>query len=268
MIRSRLLALVAVCLPATLVAQSPAAQSPAAPTFMPTDAQILAFIQNLPITNASPFAPLINGLLSDTAGHMRMAPHPAASAADSARAAAIVRTARTALAPYRDVAAAQRDGFVRMMPWLEEQVIYHYNNLQNAQMTAAAFDAAKPTSLLYRKDAKGAMVLVGAMYTAPGTLSDSALDARLPLGIAHWHQHVNFCGMKFDVASKVAQSSDGETAKRWLAIETKEACDAEGGLFLPRLFGWMAHVNVFAGDDPQTIWGHEGRDQMHMHSHH
>ena len=37
------------------------------------------------------------------------------------------------------------------------------------------------------------------------------------------------------------------------------------GRFVPRLFGWMAHVYLFAGDDPAAIWGGEARDHMHVH---
>ena len=40
---------------------------------------------------------------------------------------------------------------------------------------------------------------------------------------------------------------------------------AAGGRFVPRLFGWMAHVYMFGGDDPLTIWGGEHADHMHMH---
>ena len=38
-------------------------------------------------------------------------------------------------------------------------------------------------------------------------------------------------------------------------IVTKGACDAVGGRFFPRLFGWMVHVNAFESDDPRVIWG-------------
>ena len=47
-------------------------------------------------------------------------------------------------------------------------------------------------------------------------------------------------------------------------IATKAACDAVDGVFHDTLFGWMLHANVFAGNDPKTIWGddHAGHD-MH-----
>jgi hypothetical protein len=233
-----------------------------------TDAQVFWFLQNLPPESARPLGSLINALLSDTAGHMRMAERRPASASDSLRAAGVVRTMRTALSPYVDVAAAVRDGYQLFMPWLDDQVIYHYNNMQNAGAARAGFDAARPTSLLYRKDATGGKVLVGAMYTAPATSTPDELDARLPLGVAWWHQHVNFCAMRPSVAVEGIKQNDRTTFARWLAIETPDACTAAGGLFVPQLFGWMVHVNAFDGDAPGAIWGTEGKDHMHMHHGH
>lgn len=233
-----------------------------------TDAQVFWFLQNLPPESAKPLGGLVNALLSDTAGHMRMAEPRAATPADSARAQGIVRTMRAALAPYRDVAAAERDGYVQFMPWLEDQVIYHYNNLRHAAEARTAFDPAKPTSLLYRKDSSGTKVLVGAMYTAPAAATPDELDARLPLGVAHWHQHVNFCAMRPSLAAEGVRNGDAATFGKWLAIDTAEACTAAGGLFIPQLFGWMAHVNAFDGEEPGTIWGTEGRDHMHRHHGH
>jgi hypothetical protein len=218
------------------------------------------------VVNAPSFAPLINALLGDTAAHMRMAPARPATAADSARAAEAVRTVRSALARYADVAAAERDGYERFLPWLAEQSVYHYNNVRHAIAAAARTDLARPSSLLYRKDADGRLRLVGAMYTAPAGATPDELDARLPLGIAHWHKHVDFCGPRIDPRTLASQPTDSATLARWLAIDTREACAAAGGVFLPELFGWMAHVNAFDADTPAEIWGGHGRDHMHMHS--
>jgi hypothetical protein len=33
------------------------------------------------------------------------------------------------------------------------------------------------------------------------------------------------------------------------------------------MFGWMAHVYMFASDDPKVIWG-EGHGSMDVHMHH
>jgi len=246
---------------------APAAAQTVAPLRI-TDAQVFWFLQNLPPESAKSLGSLINALLSDTVGHMSMADTRVASAADSVRAANIVATMRTSLAAYRDVSAAEKDGYALFMPWLEDQVVYHYNNMANAGAARSGFDAAKPTSLLYRKDARGAKVLVGAMYTAPATATPDDLNARLPLGFAHWHQHVNFCAMRPQVAMDGLTRNDSTAFAKWLAIETPEACTAAGGVFVPQLFGWMAHVNAFSGETPGAVWGSEGRDHMHMHRGH
>ena len=223
----------------------------------------LSLLQDLQVINAPELAPAINGLLSDTTSHMRMAERRVATPADSLRAARIVSDSRAALLRYTDVAVAEHEGYVKFLPWLEDQDTYHYNNVQNVFATISTFDAAKPSSLLYRK-VNGKLALIGAMYTAmPGSTLDQ-LDARLPLGVAHWHEHVNFCGPQPETVrdSKVV---DGIAVARWLAITSRAECTAAGGRFVPRLFGWMAHVYMFGGDDPLTIWGGEHADHMHMH---
>lgn len=39
------------------------------------------------------------------------------------------------------------------------------------------------------------------------------------------------------------------------SIATEAACKAEGGKWLPSLFGWMVHVNAWAGD-PRRVFEH------------
>ena len=241
---------------ATVWAQEPATQAP-------RGLRALALLQDLQIVNAPQLAPAINGLLSDTTSHMRMAERRVASAADSGRARRIVETSRNALARYKDVTVAEQEGYVKFLPWLEEQDIYHYNNIQNVLSSLSAFDAGTPSSLLYRKE-NGKLILVGAMYTALPGSTPADLDARLPLGVAHWHEHVNFCGPKTQ-AVRDAKQIDGAEVAKWLTITTREECTAAGGQFVPRLFGWMAHVYMFGGDDPLTIWGGEHADHMRMH---
>ncbi|CAN5292057.1 hypothetical protein BH09GEM1_BH09GEM1_03090 [soil metagenome] len=257
--------LIARSLTALLLGAIPAmaqqATQPEAPR--PSGIRALSLLQDLQIINAPQLGPAINGLLSDTTSHMRMAERRLATAADSSRARSIVTASRAALSKYADVAVAEQEGYVKFLPWLEEQDMYHYNNIQNVFISISTFDATRPASLLYRKE-NGRMVLVGAMYTAlPGSTADE-LDARLPIGVAHWHEHINFCGPK-SVAARDAKQVDGADVARWLTITTREECNAAGGQFVPRLFGWMAHVYMFGGDDPLTIWGGEHADHMHMH---
>ena len=266
---SRLVPLCRAALAYVAVASAPAAAqqpTPASPP-RPPSIQLLILLQSLQVANAPELAPAINGLLSDTTSHMRMAERRTATMSDSARAAVIVTESRAALARYADVSVAEKEGYVKFLPWLEEQDMYHYNNVQNVFATMSTFDATRPSSLLYRKE-NGRMVLLGAMYTAmPGSTPDQ-LDARLPLGVAHWHEHVNFCGPKPDSVRAAAAKADGASVARWLAITSREECTAAGGTFLPRLFGWMAHVYMFGGNDPMTIWGAEHGDHMRLHDHH
>jgi hypothetical protein len=232
---------------------------------LPSDAEVHQLLQSMRVANAPALAPLVNALLSDTSAHMRPAPRRQASPADSARAAATLAVIRASLARYGDVAAAERDGYVRFLPWLPGQAIVHYNHLPNAIAANRRMDATRPTSLLYREEAPGRLRLVGVMYTAPASATPDELDARLPLGVAHWHTHVNFCAPDGDPASLARQTWDGPTAARWLAISTEAECRAAGGVFVPQLFGWMVHVNAFEGETLEAVWGGHGRDAMGMH---
>jgi len=228
--------------------------------------RLLEMIQGFQMASSPELASAINALLSDDATHMRMAPTRPATAADSVRAAEIVQTARAGLSKYSDVKLAERDGYVKFMPWLEEQSIFHYNNIGNVLATLATFDPTKPVSLLYKKNDKGLMTLVGAMYAATPSATTTDLDARLPTSIAHWHEHVDFCGPYADSVRAGVQKVDGPSTARWLSINTRQACTAAGGRFVPRIFGWMAHVYLFAGDDPKVIWGEE-HATMDVHTH-
>jgi hypothetical protein len=197
--------------------------------------------------------------------HMEMTPTLRATAADSARAARIAATLRGALAKYRDTTAAVADGYHMFLPKVKEQKVYHFTNNWRAVQESFRFDPARPTSILYRKDSTGALVLVGAMYTAPKRYGYDKLDARVPVSIARWHKHVNWCLPKRGESARWGERRDGELLfGPESPVATKEACDLVNGRFQPTVFGWMLHANVFAGDDPSTIWGdeHAGHD-MH-----
>lgn len=187
--------------------------------------------------------------------HLRLTPARSGTAADSARAARLVTTMRSTLARYADVRAAEADGYRRFLPGVK-QPQYHYTNWLHGLGAAMAFDPAKPTSLLYREGADGRLVLIGAMYTAPARTAASDLDARIPLSVARWHLHVNWCIPARGDERRWTETRDGAPVFGPRSpIVTAEACAAAGGRFLPRIFGWMVHVNAFAGDDPGVIWG-------------
>jgi hypothetical protein len=228
--------------------------------------RVLELIQGFQMASSPELSQAVNALLADDGAHMHMLPRRPLATGDSARAADIVKTARAALSKYSDVSVAEQDGYVEFMPWLQDQSIYHYNNVANVLATLRTFDATRPVSLLYKKDASGKMQLVGAMYSALPNATPADLDTRLPTSIAHWHEHVDFCGPSPDSVRAGTLKVDGPSTARWLKITTREECAAAGGRFVPRLFGWMAHVYLFGSDDPKVIWGEEhGSMDMHMH---
>lgn len=197
------------------------------------------------------------GMTTAANPHLRLTPTRPATADDRRRADSLVATLRRALEPYRDVRVAERDGYAQFLRGVKNQPLYHFTSNRRAMKAGFRFDPAQPTSLLYRKDSAGAFVLVGAMYTAPARASVEELDRRVPLSVARWHQHVNICVPTRGERQRWAErESDGRMRFGPAgAIATREACDAAGGRFLPRIFGWMVHANVYESD----VWGDEHR---------
>ncbi len=172
--------------------------------------------------------------------------------------------ALAALAPYRDVHAAAADGFRQFLPGVK-QPVYHFTNWRWALEEMFRFDPAKPTSLLYRQEPGGRFVLVGAMYTAPARTSLEELDRRIPLSVARWHEHVNWCLPPPGEAERWRETRDGRPVFGPKSpIATAEGCAAVGGRFRPRIFGWMVHVLAFESDDPRVIWS-AGPGEGHAH---
>lgn len=194
-----------------------------------------------------------------TAGaHMRMTAPRAPNAADSARAARIVLDLRTSLAKYRDVEIARKDGYVQFAPKMKNPKVFHFTRNMSAVRNQFGFDAGRPTSLLYKRGADGALQLTGAMYTAPKGASLDDLDKRVPLSVARWHLHTNFCVPKLRERERWKELKDGRMVfGPASSIATKEACDSVNGRFRPTVFGWMVHANIFESDDPRVIWGDE-----------
>ena len=158
-----------------------------------------------------------------------------------------------------DVKVAEADGFKQFAPQVKNQRVYHFTRNWNAVKAAFSFDPAEPTSLLYTKDASGNFVLTGAMYTAPRRASEDDLNARVPLSIARWHEHVNICIPKRGDAERWKEMKDGKMLFGPAGtIVTEAECNAAGGRWLEHLFGWMVHANVFASDDLGQIWAGEG----------
>jgi hypothetical protein len=197
--------------------------------------------------------------MSDAAKkHMRLSPTRQGSAADSARALDLARQLRTSLAKYADTAVAVADGYRMFMPNVKTQRVYHFTNYRHAFMEAFRFDPEKPTSILYERAPDGTLRIVGAMYTAPKRVDAAKLDERIPLSIARWHQHVNWCIPKRGEEQRWLERFEGLALfGPESPVATRAQCDQVGGRFFPTVFGWMIHANVFAGDDLATIYGHD-----------
>lgn len=193
------------------------------------------------------------------AAHMETTPLRPHTQADSMRAVKIVAELRAGIAKYRDVRVAVDDGFRQFAPQLRNQRVYHFTNYRWGFQNAFRFSAAKPTSLLYRKDSAGSFVLVGAMYTAPKGHSPDKLDKRVPLSVAQWHRHINWCLPPKGRDARWLETRNGRPVFGPLGVATRAECDSAGGRFEKQVFGWMVHANVYAGDDPKIIWGDEHR---------
>jgi len=192
-------------------------------------------------------------------GHMDMGPHMKMTAlrpaqpGDQQRADAVAADARKVLAKYTDYKVALDDGFRIFLPNVPQKQ-YHFTNYRYAFEARSSFNPEHPTSLLYEKTADGGYKLIGAMYTAPKSFSEDELNARIPLSVAQWHEHVNFCKAPEGRKSEYF----GRDAKFGLrgSITTEEQCKAAGGEFHPVIFGWMVHVYPFE-KNAADVWSVE-----------
>ena len=188
-------------------------------------------------------------------GHMDMGPHMKMTAlhspkpGDTERAQAVVEAARKASEKYLDYHVALSDGFKIFHPEVPQKM-YHFTNYSYALEAFMQFNPEHPTSLLYEKRGDD-YKLIGVMYTAPKRFTEDQLDERIPLSIAQWHEHVNFCaapaGRKYEYLLPHPQFGLHGS------ITTQEACDAAGGTFHPIIFNWMVHVYPFEKDQA-SIW--------------
>ncbi len=192
-------------------------------------------------------------------GHMFMTTLRPLQPGDQKRADAIVVAARAAMAPYVDYRKALADGYKIFLPDVP-QPQYHFTNYEFAKAAWSVFDPGKPTSLLYKKTSDGGYRLVGAMYTDAVGADEADLNSRIPLSIARWHQHINFCKAPPDQKALYF----GPNAKFGLlgSIVTKEECEAAGGEFHPHIFGWMVHVYPYE-TEPKLIWSTDDDSQGH-----
>lgn len=197
------------------------------------------------------------GMVSNEDLHLRLSPLRPPAPGDSARAADILRAMRSELAKYRDVHAAESDGFREFIP-TPAAPVHHFTKLRWAFQARNGLDPARPTSLLYQAGSDGHLTLVGAMFTAPPETGDEELNARLPLSVVRWHQHINWCLPPLaDARRRWRETKNGQPVFGPKSpIATAAACEAVGGRFRPRLFGWMVHVMAFSDGEAWNAHHH------------
>jgi hypothetical protein len=182
--------------------------------------------------------------------HMFMTDLQSESPGDRQRAAEIVDILGKAIRKYKDYRVAIEDGYQIFLPNVPQKQ-YHFTNYRNAFAAAFVFNPAHPTSLLYKKTADG-YELRGAMFTAPKNANEQQLNERVPLSVARWHEHVNFC---MPPKGTPPQQTNWKQFGLAGSIATEDACLRVGGRWIPQIFGWMVHVYPFE-TDPNKIWAH------------
>src|SRR5258705_6539289 len=179
--------------------------------------------------------------------HLRLTPKRPERPGDPVRASTIVAALRTSLERYRDYHVAERNGYEIFHPEIP-QALYHFTNYWQGFAETFRFTPGQATSLLYRKTANG-YELVGAMYTAPAESTEIDLDARVPLGGARGHPHINICLPPRGEAGRAEMTRFGPDG----AIATPQAGADPHGRFFSPLFGWIVHVYPFE-KTPEKIW--------------
>jgi hypothetical protein len=140
---------------------------------------------------------------------------------------------------YRDYRKAIADGYIQANPDVV-QPQYHFINAANTRLADTQFDPAKPSALLYYQTPTQHFKLEGVMFTDSTSASEDELNQRIPLSVARWHEHINFCGAP---ANKVREYHGAHPKFGMFgSIHTPEACKTEGGTFIPVIFSWMIHV--------------------------
>ncbi|WP_158944440.1 hypothetical protein [Granulicella sp. S190] len=179
------------------------------------------------------------------AGHMYITALRPKQPGDEEKAKAVVATVKASMERYRDYRKALADGYSIANPKLE-QPQYHFNNEANAREADDHFDPSKPTSLLYRRTQYQQYKLEGVMFTARPNATEEELNQRIPLSVARWHVHTNFCAAPADRVKDYL----GAHPKFGMfgSIHSKEVCEAERGTFHPTMFTWMIHVFPYERD--------------------
>ncbi len=188
-------------------------------------------------------------------GHMDMGPHMKMTAlrtpqpGDAERAQRVVEVARGVMEKYKDYHVALNEDFKIFHPEVPQKQ-YHFTNYRYAFEAAFKFDPEHPTSLLYEKNGDDYR-LVGIMYTAPKRFTEDDLNQRIPLSVAEWHEHVNFCRAPEGRRHEMLAPNPKFGLRG--SITTQAECDAAGGEFHPIIFNWMVHLYPLEKDSA-AIW--------------
>jgi hypothetical protein len=143
---------------------------------------------------------------------------------------------------------------------------YHFGKIANSLRSMKAFDASRPSDLLYERESTGRLALVGVMFTAPDDATIEQLNARIPVSIGRWHRHARWCVPK-----------DGESA-RWIEqagglpvfgpnspIANEADCARVAGVFLGAFGPWMVHADVFRGTSLDVVWSDAHSEHAVLH---
>ena len=183
--------------------------------------------------------------MASMTNHMCVTPMRPLQPGDEDRARSVVAQVAKAIEKYKDYKKAIADGYHQVNPTVD-QPQFHFNNDANAKLADTGFDPDRPTSLLYLRTPTQRFKLEGVMFTAREGASEDELNQRIPLSVARWHKHTNFCAAP---ANKVKEYfGDHPKFGMFGSIHSKEACDAEGGTFFPVVFTWMIHIFPYEDD--------------------
>ena len=173
--------------------------------------------------------------------HMKMTPYQPITPSDITRMKAIVQNAHVCFDKYQDYHLALHDGYQIFAPTIPQD-IYHFANIQSFAEAQTTFDLAHPSALLYNKVVDGYQ-FVGVMYSAPTNMTSEQLNLRIPISVAPWHLHVNFCLPAGDTEQTLfkANSLFGLAG----TISTSAQCSRVGGTFYSSMYGWMVHIPLF-----------------------
>jgi hypothetical protein len=173
------------------------------------------------------------------ANHMCITPLGPKGPGDEEKAKALVAAVKASIEKYKDYKKAIADGYIQGNPEVK-QPQYHFTNNANIRLADTQFDPTRPSSLLYRQTPTQHFKLEGVMFTDSTSATEEELNQRIPLSIARWHEHTNFCGAP---ANKVNEYHGAHPKFGMFgSIHTAESCKAEGGTFMPVIFSWMIHV--------------------------